>query len=329
MTRPHVPAAILDLAHRRRAAREAHDWAEADALRAAMEADGWTVIDHGVDFDLRPLRPPDVVEGDVVRYGSSASVPSRLDETASAPATIVLVATDRVDEAAWAARTLDAESTEETQVVVVAESPSPTEHETLTALEADGIEVVRTAQRLGPAAARNAGVRRARGAIVVFLGLDMEVSGDIVLPLEAPFRDPSVGIAGAWGVVGADVRALVVAPPGDVDAVDLSCLAFRRMDFVERGPLDEHLRTDRHLGTWWSLVLRDQGEGAEPRRATTVDLPVTRRPEDPAADPGVEPQDRAANRDFYRVLDRFGGRTDLLSGAGASPAGAADTSPSA
>src|ERR1700716_4106245 len=80
VTRPHVPAEILDLAHRRRTAREARDFKLAVELRSAIEAGGWTVIDHGVDFDLRPLRSADVLEDGVVRFGSSGSVPSRLDE---------------------------------------------------------------------------------------------------------------------------------------------------------------------------------------------------------------------------------------------------------
>ena len=317
MTRPHVPAEILDLAHQRRAAREAQDWTQADGLRASIEAGGWTVIDRGVDFDLRPLRPPDVIEGDLVRYGSSAAVPSRLGETASAPATVILVATDRIDDAARLARTVQAEAMDGTQVIVVADGSDADHEPTLATLVADEVEVVRTAQPLGSAGALNAGVRRARGAIVIILGLDVEVTGDIVLPLEAPFRDPGVGVAGGWGVVGADAGHLDVAPTGDVDAVDGSCLAFRRMDFAERGPLDERFRTDRHLDTWWSLVLRDEGKGAPPRRATTVDLPATR----PAAGGAPSPRvpDRAAKRDFYRLLDRFGGRTDLLSGGASVP----------
>ena len=85
-----------------RRAREARDWAEADRLRAAIEAAGWKVVDHGTDFALTPAAPPDVVEGSHVRYGASANVPSRLDEPPIGLATIVLIATDWPDDLARA-----------------------------------------------------------------------------------------------------------------------------------------------------------------------------------------------------------------------------------
>ena len=60
----------------------------ADTLRAELEAAGWKVVDSGADFQLLPAHPPDVVEGQRVRYGSSGSVPSRLEEPAVGPATV-------------------------------------------------------------------------------------------------------------------------------------------------------------------------------------------------------------------------------------------------
>ena len=69
---------------------------------------------------------------------------------------------------------------------------------------------------------------------------------------------------------------------GDVDAIEGYALAFRRADYVARGPLDEHFVFYRNLDIWWSLVLRDQGDGrgrddAPPRRAVRVaGGPVTR-----------------------------------------------------
>ena len=201
MTRPHVPAEILDLAHQRRAAREARDFRLADELRAAIEAGGWTVVDRGVDFDLRPLHPPDVVEEGIVRYGSSASVPSRLEETASVPASVIVVATDWPDDVERAVRAIRAESPDTTQIVVVADGTPAEQEPRLAALADEGAEVVRTTQRLGHGAAINAGVRRATGAMVILLDASVEATGDIVEPLAAPLRDPGVGVAGPWGFV--------------------------------------------------------------------------------------------------------------------------------
>ena len=318
VTRPHVPSEILDLAHQRRSAREAHDFALADELRAAIEAGGWTVVDRGVDFDLRPLRPPDTVTDGVVRYGSSTSVPSRLDETATVPASVIIVATDWPDDVARAVRALRAESPDATQIVVVADGATPEDEPPLAALVADGVEVVRMAQRLGQAASINAGVRRATGAMVIVLDASVEATGDLVAPLAAALRDPGVGVTGPWGFLSADLRHFEDAPTGDVDAIGGYCLAFRRMDFVERGPLDERFVFYRNLDIWWSLVLRDEGEEAAPRRAVAVELPAIRHEHRGWTSLPAEERDRLSKRNFYRVLDRFGNRRDLLIAPSAS-----------
>lgn len=318
MTRPHVPAEILDLAHRRRSAREARDFTLADELRGAIEAGGWTVIDRGVDFDLRPLRPPDVTEDGVVRYGSSGSVPSRLDETATVPASVIVVATDWPEDVTRAVRSLRADEADGAQIVVVADGATSQQEPWLSVLAAEGVEVVRTAQRLGQAAAINAGVRRSIGAMVILLDSSVEATGDIVAPLAAPLRDPGVGVTGGWGIVSDDLRHFEAAPTGDADAIEAYCLAFRRVDYIERGPLDERFVFYRNLDIWWSLVLRDAGEGKPPRRATSVDLPAIRHDHRGWTSLPVEERDRLSKRNFYRIIDRFGSRRDLLISASAA-----------
>ena len=90
-------------------------------------------------------------------------------------------------------------------------------------------------------------------------------------------------------------------------------LAFRRADFAERGPLDEHFRFYRNLDIWWSLVLRDEGEGNAPRRAVALDgLPADRHDHRGYTSLPDDERDRQSKRNFYRIIDRFGSRLDLL-----------------
>ena len=91
----------------------------------------------------------------------------------------------------------------------------------------------------------------------------------MITPLVQALDDPSVAVAGAWGITSSDLRTFEDAPPGDVDAIEGYLLAFRRGDADARGPLDERFRFYRNLDIWWSLVLRDAGEaeGATPGRS--------------------------------------------------------------
>ena len=315
---PHVPPEIERLGAQRAEARRARDWEAADRLRAEIESAGWKVVDTGLDFRLEPAHPPDVVEGDRVRYGSSASVPSRLDEAPTGLASVVVLATDWPDDVQRTVMSLRAHAPDGTSVVLVADGPT---HEVEDALGRPDVvasitgappEVVWTSERLGHAAALEAGLRRAAAPVVVWIDSSVELTGDGISPLVRVLEDDRVAVAGGFGLRSGDLRRFADAPPGDVDAVAGYCLAFRREDAVARGPLDERFRFYRNLDIWWSLVLRDEGEGRRPRRAVAVDLPVvlhehrgyTALPENEVA--------RLSKRNFYRIIDRFGHRYDLL-----------------
>ena len=313
MTRQRIPDEVLDAAHARARAREARDWAEADRLRAEIEAAGWKVADRGTDFALTPAAPPDVAEGDRVRYGSSASVPSLLDARPSGVATVVVVATDWPDDLERALAGLRRHDPAGTSIVIVANDPSAEQVPVLEGMPPDGdADIVWTSERVGHATALNMGLRRAAASVVVLLDTSVEATGDVVSPLVEALDDPTVAVAGGWGITSSDLRRFDAAPQGDVDAIEAYALAFRRADVIDRGPLDEHFRFYRNLDIWWSFVLRDQGEGATPRRAISVELPALRHEHRGWTSLPDGERDRQSKRNFYRIIDRFGSRRDLL-----------------
>ena len=316
MPRTRIPDEILSLAHDRAAARGAQDWATADRIRAEIEAAGWKIVDRGTDFALEPIHPPTVAEGDVTRFGSSEAVPSRLDEPdpGTDEATVILVATDWPADLERAIAGLRAHAPDGTSIVVVADGPSPDQDAALSA-EDNGLEVIRTSSRLGTGAAWNIGLRRSSGSVVVIVDTSVEASGDIIGPLVRALDDPTVGVAGGFGIVSDDLRKFEDAPAGDVTAIEGYAIAFRRTDGAGRGPLDEHFRFYRNLDIWWSLVLRDEGEGSLPRRALAVEIPARRHEHRGWTSLPEAERDRLSKRNFYRVLDRFGWRRDLAASA--------------
>lgn len=322
MTRPHVPEVVLTAAHDRARARADRDWPEADRLREVIEAAGWRIVDRGTDFALSPAAPPDVEDGERLRYGASANVPSRLEEPATGLATIVVVATDDPDDLTRVVSAVRGHTPDGTSLVIVADGPSDAQADALGAIgeatDPDAglpTEIVWTSERLGHAAATNIGIRRAAGPVIVLLDTSLEPEGDIVTPLVRALDDPSVAVVGGWGITSADLRRFEDAPAGDVDAIEGYLQAFRRADFAERGPLDERFRFYRNLDIWWSLVLRDGGEGERPRRALRLDgLPVRRHEHRGWTSLPDDERDRQSKRNFYRIIDRFGSRRDLLVG---------------
>jgi cysteinyl-tRNA synthetase len=321
VSRRRIPDDVLSAAHARARVREAKDWAEADRLRDEIEAAGWKIVDRGTDFALEPAAAPDVADGERVRYGSSASVPSRLDEPPVGVATIVLIATDWPGDLERALRGIRAHGPDGTSVVILADAPDADQTAALEAMPANGdTEIVWTSERVGHATALNMGLRRAIGPVVIVMDGSVEPTGDVVSPLARALDDRTVAVAGGWGIVSNDLRHFEDAPPGDVDAIEGYLLAFRRADFRDRGPLDERFRFYRNLDIWWSLVLRDEGEGSTPRRALSVEVPAIRHEHRGWTSLPDEERDRQSKRNFYRIIDRFGSRRDLLIGGGTAAA---------
>ena len=315
MNRPHVPEEVLTAAHERASARADRNWPEADRLRAEIETAGWTIVDRGTDFALMPAAPPTVETEGIVRYGSSAAVPSRAEEPASGVASVVLVATDWPADLDRALAGLRDHGPDALHVVIVADGPSAEQDAALEALDdVSGVdaEIVRTSDRLGQGAALNIGIRRASAPIVVVLDTSVEPVGDVITPLVRALDDPTVAVAGGWGVVSDDLRRFRDAPAGDVDAIEGYTMAFRRDDAHTRGPLDERFRFYRNLDLWWSLALRDEGEGQPPRRGVAVEIPARRHEHRGWTSLPDAERDRLSKRNFYRIIDRFGWRKDLL-----------------
>lgn len=300
-----APPEIEELARRRSEARLDGDFQTADRLRGQIEAAGWKVADRGHSSRLERAAPPDREINGVLVHGSSATVPSRLEEPSSVPLTLVLpVDPVEVPPAASVAKLRSVAP--DAQLVIVARAVESA-IEAAPASGGDLDEVLWLAPQVGLAGQWNAGIRRAVGSVVAVCGPATEISGDFTGPAIAALDDSEVAVSGTAGLASSDLRHWQPADGPDVDALDADLLACRRADAAARGPLDERFATSRLLAIWWSLVLRDSGEDGRPRRAVALRLPVRRPPQ-----PSGGERDRAERRDFYRLLDRFGGRYDLL-----------------
>jgi cysteinyl-tRNA synthetase len=295
MTDPVLPDAVRRLLDERSAARERRDWGRADALRDELAALGWEAQDGPAGSTARPM---------LTRAGGSR------DEPASVAASLQLVADDHPDDLARFLRGLVAHPPSATfELVIVANAPS-FEVRSLVAEIALPLEprVLPTDGRLGWADARTLGLQASAGEVTVILDTSLEPTGDFVAPLLAAFEDPTVGLAGGWGVTSEDAREFVDAPPGEVDAIEGYCLAVRREALRAVGGFDRRFRWYRNADLDFSFAVRDAGW----RAVRTEPLPLERHEHRGYASLPDDERDRQSRRNFYRFLDHWRDRPDLL-----------------
>ena len=310
MRDPELPPDVRDLVDRRAAAREARDWVEADALRDRLTELGWQVEDRARGPSVRPiLAAPGAPAGPDAR-----ALPSRLTDPPTVAASLQILAED---DAGDLDRFLSGMATHPPAVpwelVVVANGPDEAVTAVLdSAAEALPSNVLRVAPRLGWADARTLGIRQSSGEITVLLDTSVEPVGDFVGPLLSAFEDPTVGVAGPWGLTTADGRHFDPAAPGEVDAVEAYCLAIRRDALRAVGGFDPRFRYYRNADLDLSFAVRDAGW----RAVQTDPLSLIRHEHRGYAALPPEERDRLSKRNFYRFLKHWGDRRDLLTRRG-------------
>jgi cysteinyl-tRNA synthetase len=300
MSPDSVPSDVRRLLDERAAAREARDFDRADALRDQIAGLGWEVQDSGAGSSARPM-----LAGAPATDGGSL-----LDQPATLEASVQIAAEDHVDDFVRAARGLAAHPPASTWELVVVDNAAT--FDAAGALGAQALTVdpviVAAPARLGWADARTLGMQHSRGQITVLLDTSLEPVGDFVTPLLRAFDDPDVGIAGGWGVTSADARQFDDAPPGDVDAIEAYCLAVRREALRAVGGFDRRFRYYRNADLDFSFAVRDAGW----RAVRTEPLPLVRHEHRGWESLPDEERERLSKRNFYRFLERWRDRPDLL-----------------
>ena len=156
-----VPPDVQDLAAERAARRAARDFAAADALRDRIAQAGWTVVDDAEGWRLEPVAVDVVPAGPV----TARDVVSVLDEPATADASLHWVVEGWPQDVRRAIDSFRAQAGGRDLHYVVADvTGEPPE------VWGDDVEVVALDHGTGWGAARNAGLKRSRGGVVLALG---------------------------------------------------------------------------------------------------------------------------------------------------------------
>jgi len=291
-----VPDEVRALAAERDARRSAKDFAAADALRDRIAGLGFSVIDgpDGPSLEPLPVTEPHRI--------AAHDVESLLDEPATADVSVHWVVEGWPEDVGRALAGLRANrgGREVRYVVADVTDTEPSSY-------GEEVEVLALEAGTGWGAALNAGLKRSRGRSVLVMDGSVEPTGDVFAPLEAALEDPSVGVCGPFGISTEDLREFHESDGPEVDAIEGYLMAFRRDVIRDVGWFDERFRWYRTADIDYSFRIKDAG-----LRALRVDAPVVRHEHRMYhATPEAE-RDRLSKRNYYRFLERFRDRYDLL-----------------
>ncbi len=301
-----APEEVRRLAAEREERRRAKDFVAADALRDRISELGFTVTDSPEGPRLEPSVPPSEPAAEPIPRLRSDQVPSALEEPATFDICVHWVFEgwpEDVERAVAAFRANQGDRTVQYVVADVSEKDLPE-------LGAD-VEVVSLLPGTGWAAATNAGLKRSRGRIVIVADGSIEPVGDVFGPLDAALADEAVGVCGPFGIVTTDLQNFDasdgVGPDRQVDAIEGYLMALRRETLLAAGLFDEKFRWYRTADIDYSFRVKDAG-----LKAVVVPVPVTKHEHRMWSTTPPDERAKWSKRNFYRFLERFRGRFDLL-----------------
>jgi cellulose synthase/poly-beta-1,6-N-acetylglucosamine synthase-like glycosyltransferase len=302
-----IPEDILALSHERDLLRRKGQYDRADLLKERIESAGYAIKDnpHGAHLIILPG-----VNVDGHSYRTSRELPSLLSENDLYTFSIQLLVQE--------------ETTQQAQSLIESILHFPQQHsyelfildnasnngfdlwaEALRQRESH-VHLLHTTRKMGDAEAYNMGMKQSRGRFILILDAQSQVNGDILGPLANSLSDEHVGLTGPRGLRSDDLRHFEMSEENEVEAIELSCMAFKRELLTKTGLFDEGYRNPYFMDIDFSFALRDYGVQA----VRTPDMPLVQA--EAARTTSEREYARVQRRNFYRFLQKWGSREDML-----------------
>ena len=274
--------------------RRLRDFAAADALRQRLREGGWDVVDSPTGSELQAI----------------AAAPAARPTVARAVTLLAVIHGWQADAERWLLSVFTHVKAD-FEALVVDNSGDPHIAGWLASRAAERLRAVTLDPPLGFGAAVNSGIEAAAGEVVVLLDSGVELTGDAVTPLLDALSDPTVVVAGPFGLRGlGSLKEFRESDGPEVDAIEGYCMAFRRADAMAAGGFDVRFRFYRMADVEFSFRLRDRGG----RAVVVRGLPVGRHEHRLWESTEPAERDRLSKRNTYRFLDRWRDREDMLVG---------------
>jgi cysteinyl-tRNA synthetase len=304
-----VPREVIASVEEHRAARASHDFRRADGLRGTF--DGYRVDDQAADRAVVSRGDRRVAARERRTISSAKELPDRRREPAARSWTVGIVTREYPADLARCLAGVLAFLPSDGEVLVLDSGSSDDAQHGIADITArdDRVDAYYADRDLGEGAARNALIRVARGGMVLMLDCSVEITGDLFGPLARALGDPTVGLAGPWGLRTTDLKHFDEVTSGESEAVQGYCAAARREVLFEIGGFDERYRFYRNLDIAVSLAARERGY-----RVVALGAECARRHEHRIWESLSEDERlKRSRRNFDRMYRRFHGKP-LLTG---------------
>ena len=305
---PGIPADILALSHERDELRKRGKYDRADALKRQIEEAGYGIKDnpHGAHLIVLPS-----VDVDGVVYRTARLVPSLLNEADLCEFSVNILANTNFEETKRCVESVMQQiGTRDVEIVLVHNRAFEELDAWFKELQRKDsrLHLVSTSRPLGEAEARNVSMKQSRGKYILLLDTSVELMGDVFTPITEVLADKSIGITGFKGLRSEDLHHFERSTDAEVEVIDELCMAFQRKLLIKIGLFDERYRFAYYMAIDFNFAVRNSGA----RAVVTPDLPIKSYP--PFQDETLSDAERTRlkKRNFYRFLDKWGQREDLL-----------------
>jgi glycosyl transferase family 2 len=307
-SRPGIPADILALSHERDELRKRGKYDRADALKRQIEEAGFGIKDnpHGAHLIVLPS-----VDVDGVVYRTARQVPSLLDEVDRCEFSVNILANTDFDEAKRCVESvMRYMEAHEVEILLVNNKSFEELDDWFRELQRLDLRLhlLNTSRPLGVAEARNLSMKQSRGKYILLLDTSVELIGDVFTPILRILADKSIGITGFRGLSSEDLHHFEESAYAEVEVIDELCMAFNRKLLKKIGMFDESYRFPYYMAIDFNFAVRDSGV----RAVVASNLPIKSYLPFQDATLSDAERTRLKKRNFYRYLDKWGDREDLL-----------------
>ncbi|HZU68993.1 MAG TPA: glycosyltransferase [Ktedonobacteraceae bacterium] len=303
-----IPEDILALSHERDSLRKKGKYARADELKQQIEEAGYGIKDnpHGAHLVILPS-----VEIDGEVYRTTGRVPSLLQIPDRCLFSVNVLARNNFEQVRRCIESILRFAGEHTFEIMLVDNASQDEVYTWAkAAQGDipNLHILRISRQAGEAEARNIGLKQSTGKYILLLEANIELNGDVFTPLLRSLSSGTTGITGLHGLLTDDLRHFEESSAAEVEAISAACMAFPRKLLRKTGLFDERYRFPYYMDIDFNFAVRDTGV----RAVVTPDLPLVCHPAQQRADLSDAERTRLIKRNYYRFLQKWGQREDLL-----------------